>query len=696
MPGGIEWLSPGLLAGAAAAALPILIHLIHRRPAPPRPFAPIMLLERAQSRQRFSPRFKHWLLMLIRAALVGLLAFAFARPYLVAREPGAAVSPEAPPTAVVFVLDDTLSMRQSADGRTSAFDRARARLDRLVRSVRSFDQSAILSVSGAAPWESARLSDGSQDVRDRARDAGPGFGGAGVWPALSRAAAALRSSPLPARRIIVLSDLAATSWQPADEAVIESIAAQGIGLQILDCRADAGAGRALANSAVTAVRVSSGPEGPVVDVTCRGFALAAPRTTACALHGEGTGRPTQTVTLTASGETTVRFPLAPSERTRWLAGTAVLEADALVADDVRYFAVRRSGPLKVLLVDGEPSETLYLTETFYLARALSPARAAEDIVTTIATVRQFETLDPSAYDCVILANVPPLEAQTAARLTRAVESGGGLVILAGSRTAPRDPVMSRLLPAALRAVQESGPGEAALGLKIGDPSSPVTAVLGPQWRLSLSQAEVRRFWQADALPGSTTVLDLSNGLPALVEGACGRGRTFLSTFPWDRDWSDFCIHPTFVPILHALVRYAGRARGAAEAAECVVGRPLRFKIPETDAPAVAKAAREGGRPAAVAQVAGHPGEFVFTDTAVPGRYTLSDDQGGILAEGVVNVDTAESDLSAVEPEDILKRVRPGAGESRGPSDARSRTPLWPLALWAALALLALEALYSRR
>jgi len=76
------FLTPLYLAGLAAVAAPILFHMIRRTPKGRMPFSTLMFLEPSPPRVTRRSAIEHWLLLLIRAAAVILLAIAFSRPFL--------------------------------------------------------------------------------------------------------------------------------------------------------------------------------------------------------------------------------------------------------------------------------------------------------------------------------------------------------------------------------------------------------------------------------------------------------------------------------------------------------------------------------------------------------------------------------------------------------------------------------------
>src|SRR3970282_3051369 len=57
-------------------------------------------------------------------------------------------------------------------------------------------------------------------------------------------------------------------------------------------------------------------------------------------------------------------------------------------------------------------------------------------------------------------------------------------------------------------------------------------------------------------------LRYSNGDPALIEKSVGQGRVLLFTSSFDNVWSDFPLHPVFLPLAHQLIHYAAQVTGA--------------------------------------------------------------------------------------------------------------------------------------
>src|SRR5688500_18567326 len=98
----MQFLAPLFLAGLAAVAIPLVLHLVRQHQAPVMPFTAVKWIRSAPVEQRSMRHLRDVLLLLLRAAAVALLALAFARPFF-----AEATSP-APLTMVV--LDVSASM----------------------------------------------------------------------------------------------------------------------------------------------------------------------------------------------------------------------------------------------------------------------------------------------------------------------------------------------------------------------------------------------------------------------------------------------------------------------------------------------------------------------------------------------------------------------------------------------------------
>ena len=272
--------NPLLLWGLAAAALPLVVHLLFRRRPKPMTFPALDFVMKARHQVQRRMRLRKLLLFTARTLLLAAAALAIARPR--AEQPGALPAAAAGPRATVVVLDASASMQYRLGGEPLF---ARARRDAL---------EALTDLDPSEP-ASALLCDGRPPVaappgfdRPAARRvleaalAGDGF--ADLTTCLAAAARALgeaKGQEGLGKRIVVVTDLTASAWRL--EAPAPQVATPAGPVRPLVQVVDAARGGELPNVAVTDLTAEPDPAvGP------RGYRI----TVTVANGGGGRARPT--------------------------------------------------------------------------------------------------------------------------------------------------------------------------------------------------------------------------------------------------------------------------------------------------------------------------------------------------------------------------------------------------------------------
>ena len=130
-------LAPLYLLGILAVSLPILFHLIRRRPTGAMEFSSLMFLQPTPPRLTRRSRLENWPLLLLRALALTLLAAAFARPFFRKSDVS---SDDAIGKRVVILLDTSASMR-----REDLWQQATALLKSTINEFAEKDQFAIVT-----------------------------------------------------------------------------------------------------------------------------------------------------------------------------------------------------------------------------------------------------------------------------------------------------------------------------------------------------------------------------------------------------------------------------------------------------------------------------------------------------------------------------------------------------------------------
>ncbi|MGH7669674.1 MAG: BatA domain-containing protein, partial [Gemmatimonadaceae bacterium] len=204
----MSFLAPWFLLLAAAAAVPVLLHLLRRRIGTRVEFPAVRYLARAEREHSRTLRRRNLLLMLLRVVAVLLVALAAARP--VAHLFGGAHGP----TALAVVLDNSLSTTVIENGHP-LFAQLDALARRALGRATAGDRLWLVTADGVARA-------GSADELGQAMDRIVPLGGAGDPElALARAAATVRASGLASEQVALITDGQKSTWTeaPATSAV---------------------------------------------------------------------------------------------------------------------------------------------------------------------------------------------------------------------------------------------------------------------------------------------------------------------------------------------------------------------------------------------------------------------------------------------------------------------------------------------
>jgi hypothetical protein len=131
-------LAPLYALAALAIAGPIIFHLIRRQPQGQQLFSSLMFLQPSPPRLTRRSRIDHWLLLLLRALAIGLIAFAFARPYL--REQSL-LNVDLDGRQVAVLLDTSASMQ-----RDDVWQSAQRELNEVLASLSPNDRAGLYTI----------------------------------------------------------------------------------------------------------------------------------------------------------------------------------------------------------------------------------------------------------------------------------------------------------------------------------------------------------------------------------------------------------------------------------------------------------------------------------------------------------------------------------------------------------------------
>jgi len=666
-----EFLTPWLLVGVLAAAIPFILHLLSSVRARDVFFPTLRFLRLSMEKTARRRRLQHWLLLILRAALLALLAITVARPFTEAM--GGWFGQE--DYSTVVVLDNSYSMGAST-GSGTRFDQAKAQAQSLLTGENRPKSGAVLLTNGKSP---AGELTGDESALGRAvKEAPLSAGRAAVLQKIRRAAALLDAEDTVRQKsIYVFTDLQRVSFEEIARSE-KLIGDKDIHVMIVNSAPRPGnnvgisgvevGGRRIVNDVIqvtaTVVNSSPGDREVLVGLRLDGRLASAPRK----------------ITLAGAGRdgsiATVPFPAPAGRQAALRTGEVFLAndqskpyADDLELDNVRRFCMTVGGRVKALIVRGRiADDASAATDASTLLRiATDPWRGREDapwsIVPRIIDAVDFRPADLAKVDVMFATNVPEFTTAQAAGIEKFLQTGGTVMLFLGPdiRAESYNKTFSpSVLPGKiLDAVGQVGPDAGAVGVATVDVTDPYLKGLFKERSDYLSPL-VQRYYRLDRTGrGSTVLMGLANRDPLMLTKRVGRGRITLCATAASGQWSNFLGSGANV-VVSLVIRaclLAPRSGGPPDSYLSGAQVLIHSKAPGSGGKSgkISLPVEEGGKRKIVPLKLNDSGQATFTDTQHVGlyRWQLADTgAAGTGATGVfaVNPNGIECDLGGYTPQ----------------------------------------------
>ena len=585
-----SWWVAWLGAGAAAASVPVIIHMIHLAKAPELPFPTLRFLKSAAEKTARRRKLENIFLMLLRMLLFALLAFALSRPFL---SENFDLFGEQPSSAAVIILDNSYSMNVRHEGSTR-FTKAKQEARAILESPWRPTQAAILLTNPAPEPEPAETTAATAATSSTARSEGLITDRARLFSQIDAARISSRKADLVGKvrdayallaeaqaadkRLWIITDRQSLSWQGLRE-FQEARRHPDIPVAIIRPTEPS-----MTNVAITSAEIVSRSRTvgvPIrIDLLVRNTGQTPREERNLLLFADdfGQARQKQSVKLTAAGTPGSSQMVSLTHVFEQSGPHKVLVAlegdDALDIDDSRHVALVIADRIPVLVVKQRTSDVPFHDASYYLVRALDPAGVGSEFPWAIrpeeVTADQFEAATLDSYDAVFLNNVSGLTPQAVKELADYVARGRTLVIFCGPEVNPQTynrtfieqvPRQGGLLPARLK----ERTGDAVLKTTV----EKVTQVRGQSPYLAdlVESADIYQdilvyeYFRTDGAQADSVLARLSSGDPFLLHKPFGRGQVLLFTSSATTDWTTLPIRNLFLPLMMRIVHLASRGQG---------------------------------------------------------------------------------------------------------------------------------------
>jgi Aerotolerance regulator N-terminal/von Willebrand factor type A domain len=646
----MAFLAPLFFLGLAALAIPVLIHLTQREKKMVQQFPSLMFVRRIPYQTVRRRKLRDIALLCVRLAALMLIVAAFARPFL--WRPNAATAIGATAREVVVLVDQSYSMAYA-----DRWDRAKAAARDAINRLGPSDRASVVLFSSGADIALRSTAEKDRLIASMA-DATPTPAATRFGPALKVAGSILAESPLPRKEAILISDFQRSGWRGEEGARLPT----GSTLTTVSIGGPADKANATVTSASLARSTFSDQER--VTLT----AAVANRTVAPVMGDSLTleigGRAIQTLPLNIAPEGSASVAFQPfTVPSRNMRVTVRAGNDALPTDNVFSLVVSPSAPVRIVVVDSgnRPGAGLYLMR----ALSIGDMPKFEIINRQPATVSD----DDLRRASVVLLNDVDVNVALGRRLQRFVQDGGGLFVAAGPRaTWPQE---ADILPASLSQPIDKSRGESA---RVGalEYGHPVFEVFRAPRSGDFSTARFYAYRSVAAAPNTQVLARFDAGTPALVERKIGSGHVMLWASTLDLSWSDLPLKPVFLPFVHrAMVHLANYTEPAPW---LTIGQVFDPDASSAKAQATGRLALSPSGKRLPLEDEGSSAQVL--ELTEQGFYEIRGQKANSDVTLVAsNVDPAESDLTPIEPADIVTAATGSGGQNT--QQAAADVPLTP-------------------
>lgn len=632
----MSFITPFFLFAAVTAILPVLYHLIRKMRAKTVLFSSLMFIKATPKELIKRRRLRDLILMLTRAAILGLLAFAFARPFI-PREKIPFISQDLDRSKVIL-LDNSYSLQYE-----NVFDKAKNEAIKIIDASGPNDEISIVLFSDKTNQLSELSKDKNLHKSVLGRSVKVSNHPTVFYNPVKLAEEILKDATNPVIEIILISDFQSSGWgnQFENWKVDQSITFNSVGVGIDNAE----------NSNIDGFSSSISRNGDNVTAEME---VRVSTMTEGLLEGKN-------VSLTLNGDIMKELPLSITTGNRVFfresnlrngeyKGVVSIPADKLGIDDKYYFTFAVEAKPSILAVNNRESEILFLQNSFDLGEYSIYNFIPRGRIPFSPAVLKNQAL-------VIVNNVSSLTVTQLTNAKKYVEDGGTLLISFGGRanlTQYRkyfeDFGIGRIdKKVVVRTIQRSEAIIAEVDLK-----HKIFAEFSNAGAADLFKPRFREYIRV--IPDSNTVVlgSYDIGDPFLTETKFGKGSVLVYTSSLSTEWTDFPINEIFLPFLYQIAEYSStnvKMRTGFIAGDQV---PLSGEANENweiDAPGdnLFKVTLDEN------------GNANFENTEEPGNYTATNGKENYNFS--VNIDTRESDLTNKDEDEVYSTVTRPANEN---------------------------------
>jgi hypothetical protein len=625
----LNFLTPSILFALAAAALPLLIHLFTRSKAKKIAFSSLVFLQELSHQNIRRLKLRQVLLLILRTLIVLFLVLAFARPAMRSN----LAYPNAKTTGVV-ILDNSYSMNSIKDGRPLQLDAkqiACAVLDHL-----SFgDEVFLITTTDTSVEMSRHAYHDMEALKKQIITVETDYHLTDMTASLKYAQKLLNRSQNINKEIYIISDFQKVSFRstvtPLKNIKIFAVPTvqqniTNLGISNVELK-----NTILEKDKVVefdAVFDNWGPQ-PVRDHLAQ-----------LVVNGRKVAQSLIAVEKSSSQKEKFKYVL---NETGFMAGYMLLEEDDIREDNRRYFSFYVPDQYNVALIGQNPDDVKYIEMALVQPNVSQQRFTVERIPQERIRFSQFDK-----YQVIVFSNYTTFDEILVEKIKSFVESGGGLLLIAGTssdvKSYNRFLVPQLRLPKFIDVIEHQDTTQSYFSLGKTDTNHPLflgifendaVAFTRPQFRFALKVQDDNTI---------DKIMQFSTGDPFLYEKKFPLGTILVFTSGFDNSMSDFTHRTIFAPLITQCINYLGSLNNSYSQL-LGIGEEFHYKLAPEYAEKSLEILRPDQRNDQVRPEMESDGLWIYySNSNVPGIYTLKC-ADRILCQWAVNTDPLESELA---------------------------------------------------
>ena len=503
---------------------------------------------------------KRLLLLIIRTLIVIAIVFAFSRPTLRGYLPGAMAS-----TAAVIIVDNSLSMRLSDDGR-SLFNKGIVSASEIISTFKETDKIVILTAIGNLDNKDKQIWDKPNEINLELIT--ESYESSDIAASINRALRILGTTESANKEIFIISDF---NSGDLNNEVIKSETDEEVHIFFVETSSDEFNTSIFKIDLITKLLREGGNAQIEVSINTDN---PSSENVSIDLFLEGTRVGQSTVAVVENNDSKIIFTV-PIKSSGFLKGYAEINDDALIADNIRYFHLFVPPKIRILAIgsDEDLQFALLALKSYSSFGSKSPVKKIN--------ASETDRVITDDYDVIVLSAIPKNDNRFIQRLKSFISRGGGLLILPGGNfNIPEfnNNFAAELALPKIATIKENNEEVGGyLSIEFVDWNHPLFSGIFNSNDEKTNLAKFKKIYLLEEPNIGKDLIRLGGNIPLLKEIEFGAGHVIMMMSAPLLTWNDFPLKGLWVPFISRSIEYS--MTGQESFSDTVrVGSELIFEI----------------------------------------------------------------------------------------------------------------------